>query len=138
MSADLALQAAIRDRLTTSPGVTALVPAASILDRHQRPAPSPSIILGETQEVDEGTSLQRQHTRVFHSVHVWKKEPSTAGVKAIGAAIKAAVRAGRFDLGAGLHCADQRVSSARYVRDPDGETSHGIVTIEALIAETGA
>lgn len=138
MSADLAFQIALRARLIGTAAVTDLVPAASILDRHQRPAPSPSIILGETQLVDEGTSLKRRHQRLFHTVHVWKREPSTEGVKAICAAIRAAVHAGRFDLGAGLHCADQRVSGIRILRDPDGETSHGVVTIEALIVETSA
>lgn len=135
MSADLALQVALRGRLVSTPAVTALVPAASILDRHQRPAPSPSIILGETQEVDEGTSLERAHSRVYHTLHVWLREPSTEGVKAITAAIKSAVRAGRLDLGAGYHCADQLVSGMRHLRDPDGETSHGVVTIEALVVE---
>ena len=138
MSADLALQQALRARLVATPAVTALVPAASILDRHHRPAPSPCIVLGETQEVDAGTSLQRRHTRIYHTIHVWVREASTEGGKAIGAAIRAALRAGRLDLGAGFHCADQRLSSARYLRDPDGETTHGVLTIEALVVETGA
>lgn len=135
MSADLALQEALRARLIATAAVTALVPAASILDRHHRPAPSPCIVLGETQEVDEGSSLQRRHTRIYHTVHVWVREPSTEGGKQIGAAIKAALRAGRLDLGVGLHCADQRVSTARYLRDPDGETTHGVIVVEVLAAE---
>lgn len=130
-----AVQVAIRNRLTATPTVTALVPASAILDVNQRPAPSPSIILGESQAVDEGTSLRRAHVRIFHTIHVWKREPSLEGVKLICGAIRTAINAGRLDLGTGLHCADALVSSMRQMRDPDGETSHGVVTVEVLVNE---
>lgn len=135
MSAALALQKALRARLVTAPAVTSLVPAAAILDRNQRPAPSPSIVLGEAQELDEGNSLARLQTRIFHTIHVWKREPSLEGVTAIGWAIRKAVNEARFDLGAGFHCASVWVSSLRALRDPDGETSHGVIVVEAIIEE---
>lgn len=132
-----AVQVAIRNRLVATAAVTSLVPAGSILDVNQRPAPSPSIILGESQAVDEGTSLARAHVRVFHTVHVWKQEASLEGVKIICAEVRKAIHAGRLDLGAGLQCADARVSQMRQMRDPDGETSHGVVTVEVLVVEVG-
>lgn len=135
MSAALALQRALRSRLVATPAVTALVPATAILDRNQRPAPSPSIVLGEAQEVDEESDLMRRRVRVYHTAHVWKREPSLEGVTAICGAIRAAVHAGRLLLETGLHCADVRVSGMRTMRDPDGETSHGVVTIEAIVEE---
>lgn len=135
MSVDLTVQKAVRARLVATQAVTDLVPAVSILDRSQRPAPSPSIILGEVQTVDEGTSFQRTHTRVYHTVHVWKREPSLEGIKAICGAIRSAIQFGRMFLDPGYHAADVKVSSIRTVRDPDGETSHGIVTIEVLVSE---
>jgi hypothetical protein len=133
-----AVQVAIRNRLVATAAVTALVPAASILDVNQRPTPTPSIILGESQAVDEGTSLRRAHVRVYHTIHVWKQEPSLEGVKVICAAIRKAIHAGRLSLGTGLHCADALVSDMRQMRDPDGETSHGVVTVEVLVAEVAA
>lgn len=133
MSADLAVQKAIRDRLVIYPAVTALVPAASILDRNERPAPDPSIILGESQAVDEGDTYADDHTRIYHTLHLWKREPSLEGVKAIAAAIRGAVMSGRFDLPAPYHVAFQKVASARFLRDPDGATSHGVVTVEVLV-----
>lgn len=135
MSIDLAVQKAIRARLVATSAVTALVPATAILDRNERPAPSPSIILGESQTVDEGTSLRRAISRVYHSIHVWKREASTEGVKAISGAIRTAIHAGRLDLGTGFHAADGFVSATRFLRDPDGETSHGIVTVQVLVHE---
>lgn len=130
-----AVEVAIRARLMAAPAVIALVPATSILDVNQRPAPLPSIILGESQAVDEGTSLARAHVRVFHTIHVWMRAPSLESVKTACAAIRAAIHAGRLDLGPGLHCADARVSSMRQLRDPDGETAHGVVSVEILVSE---
>lgn len=136
MSVDLEVQKALRARLIATGAVTALVPALHILDTNQRPAPIPSIILGESQAVDEGTSLRRAHTRVHHTVHVWTREASTQGCKAICGEIRRAIHAGRLALPAGLACADQLVSSMRFLRDPDGEHSHGVVTVEVLVSET--
>lgn len=138
MSAALALQKAVRSRLTGTGSVTALVPASSILDRNQRPSPDPSIVLGEVQLVDEGTDFARRHVRAFHTIHVWKREPSLEGANAIMSAIQAAIHSARITLEAGYHCADCFVSSMRAMRDPDGETSHGVVTVEALIVEAGS
>lgn len=135
MSASLALQKALRTRLVATPAVTDLVPALAILDRNQRPAPSPSIVLGEAQEVDEGNDLGRRQVRIFHTVHVWKREASLEGVSGICGRIRAAVNPARLVLGPGYHCADAKVSGIRTLRDPDGETSHGVVTIEALVQE---
>ncbi|WP_277019435.1 MULTISPECIES: DUF3168 domain-containing protein [Paracoccus] len=76
MTPELEVQKAIRARLVSNQAVTALVPATHVLDTNQRPAPMPSIILGESQSVDEGTSLKRSHTRIYHTLHLWAREPS--------------------------------------------------------------
>ncbi|WP_297775612.1 DUF3168 domain-containing protein [uncultured Roseovarius sp.] len=138
MSVDLAVQIAIRTRLVTTQTVTDLVAATSILDRNKRPAPSPSIILGDVQVLDEGNSLARSRSRVYHTIHVWKVEPSREGVKAISGAIRTAIHSARLDLGPDFHCVDWRVSSMRALNDPDGETSHGIVTVDVLAEEVAS
>ena len=63
MNIDLEVQKAIRARLTT---YAVGVPAAQIIDANQRPSKLPAILLGDSQAVDEGTSLRRAHTRVYH------------------------------------------------------------------------
>ena len=133
MSADQAVQVAIRARLVASPAVTALVPALSILDRNSRPAPDPSIILGEGQSIDDGR-IARDVQRVYATLHIWKREPGLAGVKAIATAVRSALNAGgRLHEMVGYHCADCRVSDMRFLRDPDGETAHGVITVECLV-----
>lgn len=135
MSADLEVQKALRARLVASEAVLALVPASNILDTNQRPAPRPAIILGESQSVDTGTSIQRTHTRIYHTMHLWAREPSLERSKAIAGAVRSEMRKGRLALPEGLHCADLMVTGARFMRDPDGEHSHGVVTLEILVSE---
>ncbi len=135
MSAELALQKAIRARLTSTVEVTSVVPPANILDRNERPNPRPSIVIGEGQSVDEGDSIARTLTRVYMDLHIWVEEPSTETSKRIAGAIRKAVHVGKFPASDGYHFADCRVRGSRFLRDPDGKTSHAIVTIDALVQE---
>lgn len=135
MSADLALQKALRAVFVARPALVALVPAANILDRNARPNPSPSIILGETQELDGGFATGGS-VQIFHTIHIWKEEVSLAGVRRIGWEIRQALRAGRVVLDGGFVLAGWS-STVRYLRDPDGKTSHGIVTVDATITGGG-
>lgn len=132
MSASLAVQKAIRDRLVATEGVTDLVAEESILDRNERPAPFPSIILGEDQEVDE-ERIARDTVRVYSTLHVWNKEKGLMGVKRIAGAIRTALRA-RLTA-TGFHIGDSFVASSRFIRDEDAETAHAIVTVETLVKE---
>ncbi len=137
MSASLACQKAIRAALVADAGVIALVPAASILDRNARPNPTPSIIIGEDQELDEDR-IARNVVRVFSTVHVWQREAGLTDAKRIAGAIRLAVRAIRMETVDGWFIGDSYVSSTRFLRDPDGETSHGVVTIETMLTEMAA
>ncbi|MCR5856575.1 DUF3168 domain-containing protein [Mesorhizobium sp. J428] len=132
MSASLAVQTAIRTRLVATSAVTALVPADSIVDSHAE-RPDPCIVLGEDQEVDEGR-IARDVVTVYSTLHLWKEEPSLEGVKAIAGAIRTAINAGRLAV-TGWHFGGAHVSSTRYLRDPDGVTSHGVLTIETIVSE---
>lgn len=135
MSAELALQKAIRNRLVATASVLEVVPAGNILDRNERPNPRPSIVIGEGQSVDEGDSIARTLTRVYMDLHVWVEEPSTETSKRIAGAIRKAVNGLRFQPVDGFHFADCRVRGSRFLRDPDGQTSHAVVTIDALVQE---
>src|SRR5690606_23286484 len=102
-----------------------------ILDRNERPNPRPSIIIGEGQGIDDGDSFSRNRTRVYLDLHVWVEEPSTVVSKRIAWAIRSATCA-RLPQTDGFHFADCHVRNARFLRDPDGKTSHAVVTIDAL------
>lgn len=131
MSAALAVQTAIRARLTSDPAVMALVPALNVLDANSRPERFPCILIGEDQEVPAG-SVSRRHVRVFSTLHVWQREAGLGRSKAIAGAVRSAFDPGTLDLGVG-QCLDVRVEGTRYMRDPGGEHSHAIVTIETVV-----
>ena len=130
----LAVQKALRKRLVTDSGVIALVPAASILDRNARPAPDPSIILGEDQVVGTDILIDRSVVRVHSTLHIWKTEEGLTGVKAIAGAIWKAMK-GRRPILEGFTCCDLRLSDARFMRDPEGAMGHGVVFMETLVRE---
>ncbi len=134
MMADVATQIAIRTRLIGSAEVLALVPASAILDRHERPAPLPSIIVGESDGMEPGGSVGRLLTSVTHTLHLWKAERSFEGVKAMAGAVHKALFAHRLAMpDAAFTCVDCKVARVRYLRDPSGDLSHGVMMVEVLV-----
>lgn len=131
MSASLDLQKALYARLVST---FADIPAFSVL--HQTPTPSrfPCVVIGEAQEVAEDVTLDREHVRVFFTLHVWAREEGVILVKQAGDAIRQAVNSWAPALDT-HHVVDLRHVSSRYMRDPDGETSHAALVIEALLQE---
>lgn len=71
--------------------------------------------------------------RVFSTLHVWKKEPGLEGVKAIAGAIRSAIHSSRLPPLVDHHFGDCYVSGTRFLRDPDGETAHAVITVESLV-----
>lgn len=129
----LPLQAAIRARLVATSAVTALVPAASILDRNARPVPFPSIIIGEgTTSPDDG--LARHRHLAVADLHIWATEPGLVQAKTIAGAVRDALNDGPLSV-TGFHVADLRIASSRFLRDPDQLHSHGVLSLECRLAE---
>ena len=130
----LALQKLIYARLSGDAGVTALVPATSILDRNHRPEQFPSIIIGEGQAIFADNIQDSYHDTAFCDVHIWVSEIGLSTAKAIAGAVKDAIRTGPWSLD-GYQAVNVRPVNARYMRDPDGMFSHTVMTIEALLIE---
>ncbi|MDQ0347863.1 DUF3168 domain-containing protein [Ancylobacter vacuolatus] len=131
----LAMQQAIRARLTGDASVLALVPAANIFDRHSRPERFPCIILGEGQAVRDNLTLADNHVRLFSTIHVWTRDGDLVSARAIAGAVGVALRGRFFGDRAAVRA---RYRDARFMRDPDGETGHGVLTFEALVEEFAA
>lgn len=134
MEPSLALQALIRAQLVASPGVVALVPTASILDRNSRPETFPLILIGEGQTMPDA-GLDRTRHEVFSDLHVWTKETGLAQAKTIVGAVRVALATFPRAVD-GLHVTDLRIASARFMRDPDGLHAHAVVSVVALVKET--
>lgn len=132
----LALQATIRARLSADASVTDLVPADAILDRNTRPERFPCIIIGEGQTIP-GDDYSRFHETVYADLHIWTEGAGLTEVKAIAGAIRAALRPSPWAV-QDHRCHALVVANARYMRDPAGALSHGVVSVEAILQEVAA
>ena len=139
IDSSFALQTALRSRLSGFAVLTAIVPAANILD-HSGPAQRfPSIMIGEGQTVYEQTSqtLDREMTRVYLDLHIWAKADDLGPAKQIAGAIRDAIRDASPWSIEDHRLVDLILPTIRFMRDRESDTplAHGVVTINALLQE---
>lgn len=132
----LALQKAIGVRLIEAGDVTALVPVDAIVERSGAPALERCIMIGDGQTV-HGDRYRRFYDETFADLHIWVKESGLLIAKQIGGAVIDALDGQSFDFD-GYRCTGMLMGGSRYMRDPHGEYSHGIVTIRAIVRESAA
>lgn len=126
----LALQKLIYARLIGAPAVTSLVPADNIADLSGLPTVFPSIIIGEGHAL-YADNRDRFHEQAFCDLHIWTAEPGLEQSKRIAAAVREALWAPwQFD---GFTVHGITVRSARFLRDPDGQHGHGVMSIDAVM-----
>jgi hypothetical protein len=128
----LALQQAIRSRLIASAELTALVPPDNVLDATGRPEVVPCVNIGEGQ-----TEFRRFNSTAYSTLHVWFQEPGLVGCKAAVSAIAEVLRIDAQIDGVlhldGFTCHDLAITQTRFMRDPHGSYSHGIVTVAGIM-----
>jgi hypothetical protein len=126
------LQKAIWARLLASADLMALVPANNILDVTARPERVPRINIGEGQTV-----YRRFDSTSYATLHVWVQEPGLATAKAIVSAMVPALRVDAQIEGVlvldNFVCHDLAVTATRFLRDPHGSYSHGIVSVAGIM-----
>lgn len=125
----LPLQAAIMALLSGNSEVAALV-ADRIYDRIPNVPTFPYLTFGDTQllpETGEGTDAASS----FVTLHTWERFKSFDKVKNLGQLVIGALHDQELELPSG-QVQSILLESARYIRDPDGLTSHGILTFEIL------
>lgn len=135
MEPSLDLQTVIHARLINDPTVTALVPAAAILDRHTRPELDCMIIIGEGQHF-AADSYATFHERVFLTLHVWVRADDFVLCKTVADAVRRALRGAPWI--ASGHVVHGATISTRYLREPGGEFAHGVIGIDAVMQELAA
>lgn len=128
----LALQKAIRTRLIASPELMALIQADHAMDANGRPEIMPAVYIGEGQ-----TLFRRWDATSHATLHVWFQEPGLLHCKEAVSAIVAALRIDAQADGVlpidGFTVHDMQATQTRYLRDPHGSFSHGIVTVAAIV-----
>ncbi|HVA17799.1 MAG TPA: DUF3168 domain-containing protein [Candidatus Dormibacteraeota bacterium] len=136
MSASLAFQQAARGILVADSGVSALVPAANILDANFEPEAFPRVQIGEDLELPADDVVNR-YTKLNSTFHIWTREPGLAVSKAIAGAVRKALVLTSWTQNDYV-CIRTMLVSVRYLRDPDGQTAHGVITFESLIQDDNA
>lgn len=128
----LVLQEAIRLRLIASPELMALVQADHVMDANGRPEIMPAVYLGEGQ-----TLFRRWDATTYATLHVWFAEPGLVQCKEAVSAVVAALRIDAQTDGVlridGFTVHDMQATQTRYLRDPHGPFSHGVVTVAAIV-----
>lgn len=127
--ASLALQGAINVR------VRAQVPAVGgrVFDRVPADVAFPYVELGEAQALDDGAQCH-DGQELFATLHVWSREVGQVECKTIAGAVRAAVHEADLDLGAAFQFLEIAHQDTRYLKDPDGLTSHAVLTFRSLVA----
>lgn len=92
--------------------------------------PFPRITIGEAQVIGNFAPCY-DGSEVFFDVHVWSREVGHPQAKRIASAVRSALHDAPLALdGHMLELLEFR--DARYMRDPDGVTSHAALTFRAL------
>jgi hypothetical protein len=127
---DLELQGAIVQKLKADPGVAALV-NGRIFDSIPAGAAFPYVSYGPSDLVTDDADCLTAFNG-FHQLDAWSRSPGYPEVKRVANAVRVALHDASLALPTNaLVFLEHR--STRYVRDPDGLTSHAIIQLETVI-----
>lgn len=135
----LALQGAIVTALKASASVSALI-AARVYDRVPKPVPPatepifPYVTLGDDETLADHAECLEGSVEVTATIDVWSRTIGKVEAKAIAGAVVTALNGQALSL-TGYRLVLIEHQSSRHLDDPDGLTSHSVVTFRALIDE---
>lgn len=126
----LPLQKAVHDALRGNAALALLV-GNRVYDLPPKNAATPYVTIGE----DEITSVRADcydGSEFFLTIHAFATEPGFPQVKRISSAIRAALDGASLTL-EDFRLVDFLFDNARHIRDPDGITSHAVVTFRGSV-----
>ena len=103
----------------------------SVFDRVPASAASPYVSIGPSDEVEDDAECIEAVT-VTQQLDVWSTEPGFVRSRQLSAIIRGALHRRPLQL-TGAALVEIEVRSVRYIRDPDGLTSHAAISIRAQI-----
>lgn len=125
----LALQVAFNLRLRAE--VAAV--SGRVFDEVPQKVAFPYVELGEFQTVDDGAQCH-DGVEVFATLHVWSRAKGQVEAKTIAGAVRGAIHEAELYLGAEWQFLEIAHQDTRYLKDPDGRTSHAVLNFRALVA----
>lgn len=111
--------------------ITPVVPDARVYDRVPLKEEFPYVTIGDEQVVDDGNTCDNGW-EVFSDVHVWSRANSgfQEAKLLLAAIVPAVVGIASID---GHDLISVEVENTRIFRDPDGLTSHGVISVKFII-----
>lgn len=132
--ADIAgdLQRALFARLTSYAPLTALI-AQRVYDRIPPAATMPYVTIADAQVIEDGADCI-EADEVNFDIHVWSRPTNTGSLeaKAIAGLLRKALHGFDLPLSDDNLTIDLAFTDARFLRDPDGLTVHGVVSFRLL------
>lgn len=129
----LALQGAINTKLRTD--VAAV--AGRVLDRVPANVVFPYIEIGDFQTVDDGAQCH-DGVEVYATLHIWSRAVGQVEAKTIAGAVRGSLHEAQLSLGSAWQFIEIAHQDTRHLKDPDGVTSHSVLTFRALIASAAS
>jgi len=128
-AASVALQRALVARLRAA----APLAGGRVYDRAPQDVAFPHVEIGAIEQSDEGGACVEPLT-LTATLHVWSRAVGAVECRRLAGQIRAALRDWTPDLATeGWSAAPLTIEQVRDMADPDGLTTHGVVTVTALI-----
>lgn len=130
-----AMQKAVVARLKAVAAVTALI-GQRTYDYVPQDAVFPYVSIGGFQSVDDSAECI-DGVEIFIELHVWSRATGSVECKTVASAVRAALHEHSPTLDdpfAAVGNIEHR--DTRYLRDPDGKTTHGILNFRAFVETT--
>lgn len=128
----LALQKAFVTALRADAALSAIV-AGRVYDRIDKLAVKPYIRVGEDQVLPARAECLERSVEVTAAIHIWSEAVGKVEAKRIGGAIVDALDDAALDLGPDLALVLIEHRQSRYLDDPGGLITHGVITFRALV-----
>lgn len=127
----LALQGAIVSRLKADQQIQTLV-GNRVHDRVPADATFPYVAVGDMQSIDAGADCV-DALDVIVTIHAWSRAVGQIECKRVASAVRAALHEADLVV-PGFQFLDVLHQDTRHVGDPDGITSHAVITLRAQTA----
>ncbi|WP_187301262.1 DUF3168 domain-containing protein [Aureimonas sp. AU20] len=127
----LALQAAIRERLLSSPIMGAIFAPMAIVDGPRHPNMFPSITFGTPQTIANDLTLARRHATIALDLHIWTREEASVEASKLAGIVRSALFASPLT-SPEISFADVRYQGTRILRDSSSQHGHAVVSVEAI------
>lgn len=133
---DLELQKAVVAALLGDAGFMQLIGAAGNLYQDVAPNPTfPYVVIGDTHSTDQSVELLAS-SEIYSDIHVWSRaDPGFVECKRLTDAVRRVLHDANLVLDT-QRCVLIQHRITRHMRDPDGVTKHGVVTMYALTEVT--